>query len=66
MTIGIGGTGPYGKIRSLREEIGNYRYGIYLIENGLTRGSVAACKKKMAACREEIRTINASLKKLKK
>jgi len=37
MTLGIQGTGPYGKIRQLRNNISNCKYELRLIEMGMRR-----------------------------
>lgn len=37
MTTGIGGTGPYGEIRALRDDIRNWEYELYLIEIGVRK-----------------------------
>lgn len=37
MALGIQGTGPYGKIRSLEQDIKDYKYEISLVEQGIKK-----------------------------
>ncbi len=62
MTLGIPGTGPYGRIRMLQTNILCSQYEIDLIAQGLKRGSKAGYQKSIAAARAEIRAIRASIK----
>jgi hypothetical protein len=59
MTLGVYGTGPYGKINSLRNIISNCEYELQLMEMGVksTRfkkgylRTIAECKEKIKAIR---------------
>lgn len=65
MASGITGTGPYSQLRTLRQEIRNCEYEIFLIEEGIKHGSKTGYKKRIVANRLEIKNISAEIKKKK-
>jgi len=62
MTLGKLGTGPYGRIRTLYQQIKSYKYEISLIDQGVKKGKKTSYQKKIEDTREEIRQIRKSIK----
>ncbi len=66
MALGVGGTGPYGRIRTLRREISDYKYELWLISEGMKRQfSKKKLEELISANRAEIRKINKKEKQRK-
>lgn len=63
MALGIEGTGPYGEIRTLREQIKDWKYKITLIGMGVHKGSKAKYEKYISENRVKIKTIQEGIKK---
>jgi len=67
MTLGIAGSGPYGRIRHLQEEINACKYELGLIAEGMRRSlGSKRLKEIILADRAEIRTIKANQKAMRK
>ncbi|HVU06236.1 MAG TPA: hypothetical protein VHE10_00330 [Candidatus Paceibacterota bacterium] len=67
MALGVSGTGPYGQIRSLRQEIADCRYELSLVAQGMRRELGAARLKEIIAVnRSKIRQIKDTEKAKKK
>lgn len=59
MALGIAGTGPYGRIRSLQQEISGCKYELELIAQGMRR------KRSPKKLREIIANNRAEIRKIK-
>ncbi len=67
MTLGVYGTGPYGKLRSLRSEVRNIEYELWMMEQGHKgKKYKKGYERRLVELKVEIKQVLKEIKKAKK